>query len=210
MALIRTLAGYFQTSEKFVGEVLKRRIRSNIESAHNLASLKSSVTAHEYKSAHYMLNSTLRGKKFVEWAKKHSIIPQSARRALDIGAGYGGLTAALNDEGLASVGVELERSYVDMARMNLEGKSADLRVGDILQMNPTELGTFDFITCIAVIEHVNDVESLLRRISDLLNPGGAVVLQSPNHRAIQNVIGDIHHRIFGVQLLSYSAARRSQ
>lgn len=209
MKLIPRLAQHFKTSEYFVADILRRKVKSDHSEASDLRALRDALSPREYKAVHFALNSNLRAEKVVAKARQRGLIPNGARRAMDIGAGYGGLTAAMADAGMEAVGIELEPAYVRLAGLNLAGRNGDVRSGDILELSPDDIGTFDFITCTNVIEHVADVELLLAKIASFLNPGGAALFEAPNYRSIKNVIGDVHHRVFGIQLLHYSAAERS-
>ena len=53
-------------------------------------------------------------------------------------------------------------------------------VGDICTFNCNK--TFDIITCYGIIEHVEDYESAITNCYSLLNPGGALLISSPNRR----------------------------
>jgi SAM-dependent methyltransferase len=64
------------------------------------------------------------------------------------------------------------------------------------------------ITCIDVIEHVDDVPKAMKNMVQLINPGGILVLQMPNKDSISNVMADSHYNIFGITLLKNPDARR--
>ena len=53
-------------------------------------------------------------------------------------------------------------------------------VGDICTFNSNK--TFDIITCYGIIEHVEDYESAITNCYSHLNPGGALLISSPNRR----------------------------
>jgi SAM-dependent methyltransferase len=44
-------------------------------------------------------------------------------------------------------------------------------------------GTFDLITIIQTLEHLNDPRKMVMAIYDHLNPGGSVIVEVPNRRA---------------------------
>jgi cyclopropane fatty-acyl-phospholipid synthase-like methyltransferase len=53
-------------------------------------------------------------------------------------------------------------------------------------------GTFDCISCIHVLEHVVDFKWMARRIVDLLNPGGTLLLEVPHAKSL----GMVHIYVF--------------
>jgi 2-polyprenyl-3-methyl-5-hydroxy-6-metoxy-1,4-benzoquinol methylase len=65
----------------------------------------------------------------------------------------------------------------------------------------SDLGLFDSILLIAVIEHVTQAQELLRNLSKQLAPGGRLILTTPSKA------GDaLHHHLSGVGLASSDAA----
>ena len=100
---------------------------------------------------------------------------RGATTLLDVGAGAGLLVDEARRRGLAAVGVEPSRSLVDYAG----------RLGiDLLQgvfPHPDLTGrTFDAITIVDVIEHVTDPVAMLRDAAAALNPGGVIVVVTPD------------------------------
>jgi hypothetical protein len=67
-------------------------------------------------------------------------------------------------------------------------------------------GDFDLITCIDVIEHVNDVHTTFRHISNLLSNNGCAYLEVPNKDALTAVLSDGHFSLFGITQLPRWAA----
>lgn len=97
-------------------------------------------------------------------------------RVLDIGCGSGGLLSLLQQQGHSVCGVEPNDELVSLANKLhpelhvVQGTGADLdRV----------TGSFDAITIIDVLEHIEDDREQLRRIWDRLVPGGQLVVLVP-------------------------------
>jgi 2-polyprenyl-3-methyl-5-hydroxy-6-metoxy-1,4-benzoquinol methylase len=99
-----------------------------------------------------------------------------ARTVLDVGAGIGLLCRAARELGLEATGVEPSSWAVKMASA-LEGV-------EVLQgsyPHPALQGRrFDILTLIDVIEHVTDPLGLLRNLAAALNPGGILVVTTPD------------------------------
>jgi 2-polyprenyl-3-methyl-5-hydroxy-6-metoxy-1,4-benzoquinol methylase len=150
----------------------------------------------------YALETNERGKALVDKLKPE--LPISARRALDVGCGFGGVMVAFASLGLEAVGVEIDPVRVDLAKANCQDCEGFSHVfqGDVLDnaMIAT-LGKFDIITCTDVMEHVLDPHQALYNMVGLLNPGGILYLEIPNKDSIKFVASDGHFSLFGITLL---------
>ncbi|MEA2448091.1 MAG: hypothetical protein QOG63_23 [Thermoleophilaceae bacterium] len=115
-------------------------------------------------------------------AEVQALVPRSSRRILDLGCATGALGAALRErQGAEVVGVELDRAHAREAERRLDR----VVVGDVetLPGGAAALGRFDCIVAADVLEHLRDPWALLARVtSELLEPGGTVVVSLPNVR----------------------------
>ncbi len=102
-------------------------------------------------------------------------------RMLEIGCSYGAMLVAFRDAGWDVAGVELDRRAADYARQtyalrvstgSLESSTADLRP------------PYDVITMYHVLEHILDPLAFCVRLRTLTGEGGALVLKTPNNRAV--------------------------
>ena len=97
------------------------------------------------------------------------------RSALDVGCGEGLLTRELRASGAGRVtGVDVDADQVARARA-LAPADDGLRylVGDVLEVPQDE--QFELVTCFATLHHL-DVDEGLRRLRDLVAPGGHLVV----------------------------------
>jgi 2-polyprenyl-3-methyl-5-hydroxy-6-metoxy-1,4-benzoquinol methylase len=101
-------------------------------------------------------------------------------RVLDAGCGNGHLTARLAAEGFQIAGFDASLSGIELARsahpdIRFEVASAydDLRARFD--------GEFDACVCVEVIEHLFDPRSFVKRIFEVLRPGGIFVVSTPYH-----------------------------
>jgi len=104
------------------------------------------------------------------------------RRILDVGCGNGWfpcMAAALNP-GSEVVGWDRDRDSVNFAsRLARQNDLRNLRF-DVLDLEHDEPhGTYDWISCLAVLQFVRDIPATLQKLRDLLEPGGHLVLQLP-------------------------------
>jgi 2-polyprenyl-3-methyl-5-hydroxy-6-metoxy-1,4-benzoquinol methylase len=120
--------------------------------------------------------------------------PWPGARVLDVGAGGGTFLRWAAAAGWDAVGVDPDPVAVANAR------EAGLKMhSGTLQDLQAEL-PFDVITANHVIEHVHDPRAFLENARDLLKPGGALWLETPN-------LSSVGHRVFGPAWLGLDAPR---
>lgn len=109
------------------------------------------------------------------------LVPEDARRILDLGCCTGSLGAALKARQPAMVvGVELDRGYAADAADRLDRVIlADI---DQLALAPLALGRFDCLIAADVLEHLRDPWATLASMTHELENGGTVVVSLPNVR----------------------------
>ncbi|WP_373975569.1 class I SAM-dependent methyltransferase [Chitinibacter sp. SCUT-21] len=106
------------------------------------------------------------------------LLPSHAQRALEVGCGNGGTLAWLKANGVCDeiVGLEYCHDASEIARQQL-----DLVIeGDAEQIDLAQLGQFDLILCLDVLEHLRDPWALLKRLKQLLKPNGQIIVSVPN------------------------------
>src|SRR5919199_514511 len=97
--------------------------------------------------------------------------PRPGERILDLGCGTGQLTKAIADAGARVVGIDSSRGMVEAARAqypDLEFVEADARSFSFPR-------AFDAVFSNAVLHWVLEAESVARRVSGSLRPGGRFV-----------------------------------
>jgi 2-polyprenyl-3-methyl-5-hydroxy-6-metoxy-1,4-benzoquinol methylase len=101
-------------------------------------------------------------------------------RYLEIGGGHGlYILEAMNQAPRNTQFhlVDISPSSMELAKGITDGLPIDYRLMNIVDYAPTE--QFDFITIGEVIEHVEDPLSLLKRVRELLAPGGSAFISTP-------------------------------
>ena len=104
-------------------------------------------------------------------------VPSLHSRILEVGCANGGLLGALRELGYLDVlGVEPSPASLENA-----WRLYRIRVmtGTLTRL-PADLGTFDFVILIAVLEHIRDLESAMERIRGLVSPSGRVFVEVPD------------------------------
>ncbi len=159
----------------------------------------------------FAMSANWRGERFAEALRPH--LPAGARRYLDVGCGFGGSLVAFARLGLDVVGIEPAPERVELTRANLADEGIGDRVHEVGILAPDlveRLGVFDLVTCIDVIEHVDDVPATIGRLVELLRPGGLLALEIPNAECPAFVARDGHFGLFGITLLDREDARLYQ
>ncbi len=113
--------------------------------------------------------------------------PLAGRAALDIGCGAGLVCEPLTRLGGAVTGVDAAAENVSAAAAHADMMGLDIRylAGEVAGL---DIGTFDLVTCVEVIEHVADKPAFLRDVAARLAPDGLLVMSTPNRTAASRVL----------------------
>ena len=108
-------------------------------------------------------------------------------KLLDVPAGEGALAARLEEIGFAVYCCDL---YPEIFRL----PNMEIRRGDLSQSLPYADQTFDYITCVEGLEHIENPQQAVREFSRLLRTGGHLVTSVPN---ILNIEERLKWLLFG-------------
>ncbi|AUX70720.1 bifunctional 3-demethylubiquinol 3-O-methyltransferase/2-polyprenyl-6-hydroxyphenol methylase [Porphyrobacter sp. HT-58-2] len=113
--------------------------------------------------------------------------PLAGKSALDIGCGAGLLCEPLARLGAAVTGVDAAAENVAAASAHADGMGLDIRymAGEV---GALDIGQFDLVTSVEVIEHVADKPAFLRDVVARLAPDGLLVMSTPNRTAASRVL----------------------
>jgi len=113
--------------------------------------------------------------------------PLAGKAALDIGCGAGLVCEPLARLGADVTGVDAATENVAAAARHADGTGLDIRymAGEVASL---DIGTFDLVTCLEVIEHVADKRAFLFDVAERLAPGGLLVLSTPNRTAASRLL----------------------
>jgi 2-polyprenyl-3-methyl-5-hydroxy-6-metoxy-1,4-benzoquinol methylase len=104
------------------------------------------------------------------------ILARSPSTALDIGCGEGWLARKLTDCGVDVLGIDAAHELITSARRKGGGRFEVMAYEDLAQHD--SLGSFDVGVCNFSLLGAKSTECVFAAMSTLLNPGGALVVQT--------------------------------
>jgi 2-polyprenyl-3-methyl-5-hydroxy-6-metoxy-1,4-benzoquinol methylase len=115
-------------------------------------------------------------------------LPESARRLIDLGCGPGTFLGNLEKPFARALGIDIAAPQIAYAQSRYQRPGLEFRVGDVTGLDRAE--RFDAAVSIEVVEHLRpeDAHGFLSAIFDLLEPGGTLVLTTPNYRSFWPVL----------------------
>lgn len=102
-------------------------------------------------------------------------LPSGGGRLLDVGCGNGGFLLLAQQAGWTVEGIDFDVGAVQAAR----SRGLNVRCGGV-EILVEQQACFDVITLSHVIEHVYEPCALLKRLNELLKPGGVLWIETPN------------------------------
>jgi 2-polyprenyl-6-hydroxyphenyl methylase/3-demethylubiquinone-9 3-methyltransferase len=108
-----------------------------------------------------------------------SVRPLAGKTALDVGCGAGLLCEPFARLGAAVTGVDAAPETIAAAKEHARGAGLPIHYlqGELAAL---DLGRFDLVTSMEVIEHVADKRAFAASLAARLAPGGLMVLSTPN------------------------------
>lgn len=93
---------------------------------------------------------------------------------LDVGCGGGLLSEAMDQAGASVTGIDLSERALKVARLHQHesGTDVDYQKITVEELAADHGGGFDVVTCMEMLEHVPEPESVIAAAAHLLRPGG--------------------------------------
>jgi ubiquinone biosynthesis O-methyltransferase len=104
------------------------------------------------------------------------------KRMLDIGCGKGGILVSSAQRGANVVGFDIDKYEIKIAKLRVEESGLDnvlVFKGDCRHI-PLHDNYFDIVTITGVLEHVNDIENVIKEIVRVIKPNGLCLISTPN------------------------------
>jgi len=134
--------------------------------------------AHEPKydldGAHYTYKRTdpySSHSRIIEWIDK-----ERPHEVLEVGTATGYLTSEMVKRGCVVTGIEQDPEMAKLAEKYCE----KMVVGDVENLDLSQLGTYDAIILGDVVEHLRNPREFLQKTGKLLNKGGKILISLPN------------------------------
>jgi 2-polyprenyl-6-hydroxyphenyl methylase/3-demethylubiquinone-9 3-methyltransferase len=111
------------------------------------------------------------------------VLPAGAS-ILDVAAAQGNFSLALAELGYRVTWNDLRAELADYVKLKHEFGEVSYAPGNVFDLDFRE--PFDCILATEIIEHVAHPDQFLERVSQLLRPGGYIVMTTPNGRYFKN------------------------
>ena len=114
-------------------------------------------------------------------------------RVLEVGSGTGNMTRLLYGRTLV-VATDVEPAYLDILKNRFRRQPtiqvAPLNLENDSDVNALKSHQFDTVVCLNVLEHIDDDVGALRRMLELLTPGGHLLLLVPAYQRLYGTLDE--------------------
>ncbi len=109
-------------------------------------------------------------------------VPLAGKKVLDVGCGGGILSESMARAGAEVTGIDMGKAPLSVARLHgLEsGVKVTYHQTTAEEFAHTHTQKFDLITCMEMLEHVPDPDSVIRACATMVKPGGSVFFSTLN------------------------------
>lgn len=101
-------------------------------------------------------------------------------KVLEVGMGAGDLVKSLADRGYEGLGIEISREALEIARKRLAGVDKRIRMEKKDLFDICEC--FEIVIMLEVIEHIENDDEALKKLYDIINDGGYLIISAPVHK----------------------------
>src|SRR6056297_1139617 len=113
----------------------------------------------------------------------------SGKQVLDLGCAGGFMSEAIAQRGAQVTGIDPAKEAIAAGRSHAAQSGLDIRydtgVGEAL---PYDDAAFDAVVCVDVLEHVSDLQQVLREVARVLKPGGLFLFDTINRNIIARLV----------------------
>lgn len=108
------------------------------------------------------------------------------KKVLDVGCGGGILAESMAREGATVTGLDMGFEPLQVAKLHAleSGIQVDYVQETVEEHAAKHAGQYDVVTCMEMLEHVPDPQSVVRACAQLVKPGGDVFLDAQPQRQV--------------------------
>ena len=117
----------------------------------------------------------------------HNFKTKSEVKILDVGCGGGFLSNALAKAGFQVTGLDASAESLKIAQVHDETKSVNYITGDAYKL-PFADQSFEVVTAMDFLEHVEDPEKVIQEISRVLKPNGLFIFHTFNRNLLAYIV----------------------
>lgn len=124
----------------------------------------------------------------LDWIEKASFAqfgtPLAGKKIVDVGCGGGILSYAMAIKGASVLGVDLGVENLTAAKIHASkmamGDNLQFECVAVEQLADNNAGQYDIVTCMEMLEHVPDPQSVINACQKLLKPNGILIASTIN------------------------------
>lgn len=128
-------------------------------------------------------------------------VVKDGQTVLDVGCGNGRLRQVFKNKNIKYIGVDNSQGLIKLAEDNQESRieNQELLFGNILELDKLEKNNFDYIFCIAVLNHLPGKDLQIKALEQMKNklaPGGKIIMSNWNLWSKQKFVKLIFKLLF--------------
>ena len=116
----------------------------------------------------------------------NALAPLKKQQVLDVGCGGGILADSMARKDATVLGIDLSTKALRVAQLHaleVQTDGVQYREISVEALAAEQPGSFDVVTCMEMLEHVPDPDSVVRACGQLVKPGGWVFFSTINRNA---------------------------
>jgi len=113
-----------------------------------------------------------------------------AKSILEVGCGNSiWLPHLARETGATAAGLDYSQQGCELTRRHLraEGLDGNVWCGDLFKASPEDVGQYDFVYSLGLVEHFSDLENVLGALLKFVRPGGTLFTLVPNLRSVHGL-----------------------